>query len=148
MKKKPIIDTYDPVIYPAKLWVTCDKEELSKIFTFCYLGNPTEPIKEHYDPAENNMGVLVTIPVIHKSTMCYGVLVVILKYEELIAGDEAHEAVHVADYIYDRCGMYSQKMNENEQYAYLVGWAAGCISKTILNRKKNDTRRESDDVEA
>ena len=136
MKKKLIVDMYDPIIYPAKLWVTCDKEDLNKIFTFCYASNPTEPMKEVYNPAENNTGVIVTIPVIHKSTGYYGTLVVILKYEELIAGDEAHEAVHVADYIYDHCGMYSQKMNENEQYAYLVGWAAGCISKTIINRKK------------
>lgn len=138
MKKKPIVDMYDPIIYPAKLWVTCDKEDLNKMFTFCYASNPTESMKEVYNPAENNTGVIVTIPVIHKSTGYYGTLVVILKYEDLIAGDEAHEAVHVADYIYDHCGMYSQKMNENEQYAYLVGWAAGCISKTIINRKKND----------
>lgn len=66
------------------------------------------------------------------------------------AGGEAHEAVHVADYIFDELGMYTQSfVNHNEQYAYLVGWAAGCISKTLVNIKREyDTRRESDDVEA
>lgn len=65
-------------------------------------------------------------------------------------GSEAHEAVHVADYIFDELGMYTQSfVNHNEQYAYLVGWAAGCISKTLVNIKREyDTRRESDDVEA
>lgn len=68
---------------------------------------------------------------------------------ELEGGDAAHEAVHIADYIFEQLGMYSQQFHDNnEQYAYLVGWAAGCISKTIIKNIKNDTRRESDDVEA
>lgn len=73
----------------------------------------------------------------------------VMQPEEIVAGDEAHEAVHVADYIFEQLDMYSQDFSSaNEQYAYLVGWAAGCISKTIINNKKYDTRRESDDVEA
>lgn len=50
--------------------------------------------------------------------------------------------------MFDELGMYSQSFAEhNEQYAYLVGWIAGCISKTIIKLKQYDTRRESDDVE-
>ena len=93
-------------------------------------------------------GVLATCPVIRKSDGKKGVVVIILDWDELIPGDEAHEAVHAADYMFDELGMYSQSFAEhNEQYAYLVGWIAGCISKTIIKLKQYDTRRESDDVE-
>lgn len=91
----------------------------------------------------------LTCPVTHKATGEYGALVIIMD-SSIEAGGEAHEAVHVADYIFDELGMYTQSfVNHNEQYAYLVGWAAGCISKTLVNIKREyDTRRESDDVEA
>lgn len=142
MKKKPIVDTYDPVIYPRKLWVTTDVIGLNKIFTFCkMLDGKTEESTAYsglLDEYEKGSGQLITCPVIQKSTGCYGVLVIVLdlSYE---AGGEAHEAVHVADYMFEQLGMYAQDFSENnEQYAYLVGWAAGCISKTIINRKKND----------
>ena len=93
-------------------------------------------------------GVLATCPVIRKSDGLKGVVVIILDLNELIPGDEAHEAVHAADYMFDELGMCLQSFAEhNEQYAYLVGWIAGCISKTIIKLKQYDTRRESDDVE-
>lgn len=44
-------------------------------------------------------------------------------------------------------GLKQSFAEHNEQYAYLVGWIAGCISKTIIKLKQYDTRRESDDVE-
>lgn len=153
MKKMPKVDRYDPVIYPRKFWVTYDVEGLDKMFEFCSMEDgKTEAIGaynkllEEYD---EGTGVLVTCPVIHKSSRRLGVLTIIMKPEDVKAGDEAHEAVHVADYMFEQLGMYSQDFHDNnEQYAYLVGWTAGCISETIIKNREYDTRRESDDVEA
>ncbi len=149
MKKMPRVDTYDPVIYPRLFWVAHGLEGLNKIFTFCSMGDLNHEKPGAYEQLLQNIGVLVTCPVIHKSSGRYGVITVIIHPEELIAGDEAHEAAHVADYMFEQLGMYSQDFSaSNEPYAYLVGWAAGCISKTIINIKKDDERRKSDDVEA
>lgn len=153
MKKTPKVDAYDPVIYPRKLWVTGEVEGLDKLFQFNKTDDPTvEDIRGYndlLDETESGTGVLVTCPVTKKSTGEYGVIIIILRPEDLNLGDEAHEAVHFADYVFEQLGMYSQSFsNHNEQYAYLVGWAAGCICKTLLNLKRDyDTRREHDDVE-
>lgn len=153
MRRKLIIDKYDPVIYPRMFWVTHDVIGLDKIFIFCNMRDGrTEELTAYnnlLEEYENGTGVLITCPVIHKATNKLGVLTIILQPDNIIAGDEAHEAVHVADYIFEQLGMYSQDFRDsNEQYAYLVGWAAGCISKSIIKNKAYDTRRESNDVEA
>lgn len=149
MKKMLKVDAYDPQIYPRTLWVANRVEGLNKIFHFCRANGKDIVENAYKDLLNNSTGVLCTHAVIHKSTGKYGVLVMVMQPEEIVAGDEAHEAVHVADYIFEQLDMYSQDFSSaNEQYAYLVGWAAGCISKTIINNKKYDTRRESDDVEA
>lgn len=150
MKKMPRVDKYDPIIYPRLFWVACGLEGLNKIFEFCSIADPGNEKPGAYEQLQKNTGVLVTCPVIHKASRRLGVITIIMQPDELIAGDEAHEATHVADYMFEQLGMYSQDFSaSNEPYAYLVGWAAGCISKTILNvRKENDTRRKFNDLEA
>lgn len=139
MKKMPKVDEYDPVIYPRKLWVTQEVEGLDRIFIFCKNDGREEAVNGYKSVIENDSGVLLTGPVIKKSTNELGVIVIIMKPEELNPGDEAHEAVHVADYIFEQLGMYAQDFSaSNEQYAYLVGWAAGCISKTIIKNRIDD----------
>lgn len=147
MRKTPAIDTYDPILYPRKLWVTNEIEGLDKIFQFNKMSNPNEEDLEGYNDLSNELeegtGVLVGCPVVKKSTREYGLLLIILRIDYIEAGDEAHEAVHFADYLFEQLGMYTQTFTEhNEQYAYLVGWAAGCISKSIIKYKKDDDRRE------
>ncbi len=148
MKKMPKVDAYDPVIYPRMLWVAGQVEGLNKIFTFTKMNDTSVEAENGYRDLLDGSGVLATCPVIRKSDGLKGVVVIILDLNELIPGDEAHEAVHAADYMFDELGMCLQSFAEhNEQYAYLVGWIAGCISKTIIKLKQYDTRRESDDVE-
>lgn len=141
MKKMPKVDEYDPVIYPRKLWVTQEVEGLDRIFIFCKNNGREEAIDGYGSILDgiNSTGVLLTAPVIKKSTNELGVIVIIMKPEQLEPGDEAHEAVHVADYVFEQLGMYAQDFSAmNEQYAYLVGWAAGCISKTIIKNRIDD----------
>ena len=42
--------------------------------------------------------------------------------------------------MYEELGVHAVESYSqgNENYAYLVGWAAGCISKTIIKEKQND----------
>ena len=139
--KKYKVDIYDPVVFPRKLWVTGEVEGLDEVFTFMKMEDTTEESNVAYEDIlkeyETGSGVLVTCPVIKISTGEYGVLVIVLKPYMLQSGDEAHEAVHVADYIFEATGTVAQSFSDhNEPYAYLVGWAAGCISKTLIKLKK------------
>lgn len=64
-----------------------------------------------------------------------GVLLVI--YEDITTEHVAHEAVHIADYFCEFSGITTQDFSEgNEHYAYLVGWAAGCIAKVLTDKSK------------
>ena len=65
-----------------------------------------------------------------------GVLLVIFNSEETNTDIIAHESVHIADYYYEACGCNSEGFTDgNEAYAYLVGWAAGCIANVLIKEK-------------
>lgn len=140
--KKPKIEMHDPVIYPRKLWVSDSIEGLNKTFIFMkttdpYTENPTSYDSILNDSEYSDSG-MITIPVMRMSNGLYGVLVIALDLEDITPDMIPHESVHVADYIYSQLGIFSQDFTEgNEAYAYLVGWAAGCISKSISNFKKD-----------
>lgn len=139
MRKKRKIDMYDPQIYPRKLWVAVRPEELEEQFKFYYTDKSglIENIEEEL--ADDEI-VMSTYSVCRRSDGLYGCLVYIPNLNTITDDVIPHEAVHVADYIYEELGIqaiepYSQG---NENYAHLVGWAAGCISKTVIKEKRND----------
>lgn len=133
---KKILNTYDPVIYPRKLWVANYIEGLDKKFVFCdikdfnLISNSTyEELLEESDIHT----VAVTIPVNYKATGEAGVLVIFFDTEpEEAVNTIAHEATHVTDYIYDSLGLSADDFARNECYAYLLGWAAGSISSSLI----------------
>lgn len=140
MKRIPRVDTYDPIIYPRLLFVTTETKGLDTIFEFLTTnygdddGGGYTRLLRSID--KENFGA-VTCPVIRKSDDRYGVLVIILDTDKITSDVIPHEAVHVADYICEQLSIYTQDFSEgNENYAYLVGWAAGSISKTVSNRLK------------
>lgn len=66
----------------------------------------------------------------------YCVLVIIKSDSDLIS-TACHEAVHVADYYFQLCGMYTNDFSDgDEHYAYLVQWCFECICKSIDKWKK------------
>lgn len=135
MKRK--IDKYDPVIYPILLWVTNSIEDLDEVFIFCDITdfNKENPnaycgLIEEYESGTINA---VTMPVIHKNTGKAGVLVVIFGLDDKeLSNTIPHEATHVTDYIFDSLGLSADVFSRNECYAYLLGWAASCISSSVI----------------
>lgn len=139
MKRK--IDKYDPVIYPRLLWVTNSIEDLDEVFIFCDITdfNKENPnaycgLIEEYESGTSNA---VTMPVIHKNTGKVGVLVVIFGLDDKeLSNTIPHEATHVTDYIFDSLGLSADVFSRNECYAYLLGWAASCISSSVIKFNK------------
>lgn len=78
--------------------------------------------------------------VLERKSKRIGVLVIL--YDNIDTDKIAHEAVHIADWFFEYCGVNGESFSEgNEHYAYTVGWAAGCIANVLI-KEKNDTRRE------
>lgn len=139
MKRK--IDKYDPVIYPRLLWVTNSIEDLDEVFIFCDITdfNKENPnaycgLIEEYESGTINA---VTMPVIHKNTGKAGVLAVIFGLDDKeLLNTIPHEATHITDYIFDSLGLSADVFSRNECYAYLLGWAASCISSSVIKFNK------------
>lgn len=138
--KKPMIELHDPIVYPRKLWVADKIEGLDKVFAFMKLSDPYIENESAYDKmlsdAEYTNSGMLTCPVMRISDGLYGVLVIALDLDSITSDMIPHESVHVADYIFSQLGILSQDFTEgNEAYAYLVGWAAGCISSSVTKFK-------------
>lgn len=140
MKKKPY-DTYDPAIYPRLLWVAVGLEGLDKYFDFLTITTDKEGTYNYdklLEEVDKDPAGMVTCPVIRKSDDRLGVIVVVLDLEGVTPDMIPHESVHVADYFCNQLGMIALDFKEgNEHYAYLAGWAGGCISKTVSDRLKD-----------
>lgn len=129
-KEKKIIDTYDPIIYPRELVVTKNVtlQDLRKRFTF----RSGDMLSDEYDPEGNTYTCFVT----DTKTGKYIVLVNIGYKQKDMSGyinDIVHEAEHVKCSIFDNIGL-PNTIDSQEADAYLVGWAAECIYKTLTKK--------------
>jgi hypothetical protein len=117
MKKLVQIHEFDPVLYPRKLWVCfkVTREVLEERFSF--VGN----IEDNWF---NDNGA--TTSMVNDKETNLGGLLVWTSSPKLSVNHMAHEASHVANFIFDYIG---EDNNKGECYAYLVGWAAECIDK-------------------
>lgn len=133
-KRKTIIDKYIQPIYVPHILYVCKnytKDKIDKLFEFV-----------------DGSSIFVDNKGTYMATTCYGVkekatnkLCIVVLLEECVSSkykkdkDEvnstvAHEAFHVADEILKYCEI-SLDEGSKEAYAYMVGWAAECIFKTV-----------------
>lgn len=129
-KQKKIIDKYDPIIYPRLLYVckNCTLKDLRDRFT---TRRDTE-ISDEWDPSSETF----TLYVIDKKTKNLVILVCIGYKRNSIAdyvSDICHEAEHVKQSIFEDIGLPTT-VDSQEADAYLVGWAAKCIYKTVIEK--------------
>ena len=129
-KQKKIIDKYDPIIYPRLLYVckNCTLKDLRDRFT---ARNGTE-ISDKWDPLNETF----TFYAIDKKTKDWAILVCIGYKHNSIAdyvSDICHEAEHVKQSIFEDIGLPTT-VDSQEADAYLVGWAAKCIYKTVIEK--------------
>ena len=130
---------YDPQIYPRKLWVATSENVQYLIDTFTFFSTidlkkvNDNTAKELLNPSSSERMIAAVYPVMHNKTTEYGALVIIFDISEFTTGLIGHEAVHVADYICDELGIYTDSLANNEHYAYLVGWVAGKISEYLID---------------
>ena len=134
MKNKKVIDKYSQPIYvPQNLYIckNFSKADLDKLFY-------VEDHKSILDTVSIDEYQALTISgafEVSTSNIC---IVILINYEECtdmqaedIAGLCAHEAFHVAHRMLELCGL--ELASEScESYAFVTGWAAECMFKTMM----------------
>ena len=123
--------SFDPVIYPRKLWILY-RPSLETINKYFVLKDRSEYTKEDYDDLTGtSKGELSSV--IYKDGELYGGLIIFTLKPTI--GTITHECMHFCDYLYEEIGALSQSFsNKNEPYAYLAEWVGNCI-EYILNDK-------------
>lgn len=128
-------------IYPRRIWFIDSVEDLER-FTFYRGGGNWKECpnskEEIIQGVEEGHFALLTHAVADKDGNL-GVIVYVCPDMDHDVGSLAHEAVHVADYVFDELGMISQSYDDgNEPYAYLVGWIANKIKEYYDSRRKQE----------
>lgn len=120
--------------------VNCgDKDSTELINKFEFIDMHPDIVLSSLVDAEKNANA-ACFSVAEKRTGRLGVLLVM--YNTMNSEKIAHEAVHIADWFFEHCGVNSESFSEgNEHYAYTVGWAAGCIANVLI-KENNDSRRK------
>lgn len=138
-----LVDKYDFTIYPCKLWVCTDFKEFKRRFRY---ENSNKEIEALSDDC-----LAVTYSLLEeKRTKDLGLAVVVLPNLKNLGGSKiveviSHEASHVATRMFEWLGIHLD-VNNDEPYAYLIGYISSCIWKTVSNiiykDKKNGTDKD------
>jgi hypothetical protein len=135
-------------LYPADLYVirVNNVDELVKAISKFYILQP------NLNDLEDNQGAALKDAYLEGSSGCCCAAVdkatdsnciLCFMFEKNVSTKTiAHESVHIADYYCQLCDIYTQDFCDgNEAYAYLVGWAADCIDKTVKDGKRKTKQR-------
>lgn len=121
MKK---IFEYNPVIYPRKLWVSvgASTKELNEVF---------EEVEDMEDSA-----IATVYSVCRTENKMGGMLIRFNNRMDMTPSVIAHESVHAAMGIYGYVGA-EVDLDNQEPFAYLVGWIADCIWQSKIGKACN-----------
>ena len=118
---------FDPHIYPRKLWVS--------------VGASTEEFQERFGKEDikdfDESYYAETMAVQQKEPLLGGVLVRFQDLKVMTTENIAHEAVHASIEIFDYCDCRIDVDNQ-EPFAYLVGWIAKCCDEVKNNLMKSE----------
>ncbi|EGK04740.1 hypothetical protein [Dysgonomonas mossii] len=115
---------YTNDIYPFTIWVEISEDRNNTLNRFrnYYTGNPIAdvPLRDFVEPVEEI------------STGLWGVLIIFTDESRLSHKTVTHEAIHATGYLLDQIG---DEINGKETSAYLAGYIADCLIKTIKNKQ-------------
>jgi hypothetical protein len=122
-----MIKRYDPIIYPRKLLVVINPtyKEIKDNF----IQEDKYLSEKQFDELSDNSNAVTVNSIFHRRSKCKGHLVII--FDETIGIKTiAHEAYHVVNAMMTELG--EEPKGDLEQNAYLLGWVAECIHKTLF----------------
>lgn len=121
------IHQFNPQIYPRLIWIcySADTASLKDMF-----GDDISDMDE-------NTNAQVECVNIQKPDSRGGILIRFKSKADMTTSIIAHEAVHAAIHIFDYTGCCIATENQ-EPFAYLVGWIADCCQQVKFGKFKDD----------
>lgn len=116
-----VVHQFNPEIYPCLLWVVIGKDVDIRRFPVSTFDENSIAQTEVTNDMENNRN---------------GIMIRVRKKSDLTAEVCAHEAVHAGAEIMRYVGGRVDVDNQ-EPFAYLVGWIADCIDQVKKNKFKD-----------
>lgn len=115
------IHEFDPLVYPRKVWIAVNPsmEDINEFF---------DNSNEHIKPLDECSDADCWHTGTKKPNPRGGVLVRFKSKRAMTTANIAHEASHLALMIFDYIGAWVDPNNQ-EPYAYLVGWITKCINE-------------------
>ena len=124
---------FDPQVYPRKIWVAVGGDIGTLQASFCQNDG------EQLDFKDVDKYGASTTAVTEKDTGLFGELIWFPKKPDMRFDYIAHEATHAAIDIFDDCGCRIDAENQ-EPFAYLVGWIAKCINEVKRGNNGKSTK--------
>jgi hypothetical protein len=122
-----LINEFDPIIYPFKLWII--------------VSNNPKVIEEKFNDINNNKIEYIanktrnckafSMPVKGKRSGRSGAVIFFYSKKDITYKTAAHESSHVAKYLFEFIGASTK---EHEPFEYLVGWMAECCERAKHNK--------------
>lgn len=135
-RKSIVFHGFKPNTYPRMFWVSkhATRTELKRHFDIQVDSTSWLDIYDD-EPILGETEYGKCIPVVAKDSGRVGVVVVFDSAKAMTPGHMSHEAVHVADYIYEELGIITQPFTDtNENYAYLVQFIVECFDQVRRNK--------------
>ena len=121
------LNSFNPIIYPFKLWVIVDNnpENLSKYF-LNYDESPITDLNKVIDYFD-----AFTLAVMNKKDMNLGVVIFFTSKEKMTVKNIAHECSHATKILFEHIGA---EITQDETFEYALGWMAECCEQVKLQK--------------
>lgn len=131
---------FSPVIYPFSLLIckyipdVTDKELKERFYIIGSNHEPGEATEQDFRGKPTSSAA--TIQVVDKTDGTVSILIILFHLELVDDSAKAHEALHFTTMLGDWLGFPKIELENDELYAYIIGWAANCIGSVTQNTPK------------
>ena len=130
-KSESKVVEFDPQVYPRKVWIAKGGDVKSLREQFCRVDGDEIAFEGNYEGYVDSVS--------RKSDGKLGELIWFPYASAMPVGHISHEVTHAAIDIFDDCGCRIDAENQ-EPFAYLVGWIAKCINEVKRGKYGKSTK--------
>lgn len=127
---KVVFHKFSPNIYPTNIYIAVTNNQSAISDRFMY-----EDCKDIDDLSVNCDALCLSV--IERDTNDFGDLIVFRKKEYMTVPTMAHESFHCAANIFRKLGISYNDDDNNEAFAYLIGYIVDCCNQVRINKFKS-----------
>ena len=127
---KAVFHKFSPNIYPINIYIAVTNNQSAISDRFMY-----EDCKDIDDLPVNCDALCLSV--IERDNNEFGELIVFRKKEYMTVSTMAHESFHCAENICRKLGIVYNNEDNNEAFAYLIGYIIDCCNQVRTNKFKS-----------